>query len=402
MLSPPPVDARPAVPVQEAPEPAAAAAAAPRLDVSPLTRSAAGAPASTEPQVLGKGTYGCVVAPSLPCEGDAAGAAESIVGKVFFGREYDTSNEEFDFEQRYVLPLDRDYKFHARFYNRCEVPHASLPATVKSGCLKGIPVGDPRRAQQVVYSQIRIQRGRPLDKVPYLSWPLDKLRDKLRPLIDGVFKLADAGVLHNDLKPANVVVNDSDDLLLIDWGMGTTPSHIATQQETITKEIRDLTRVGDIPKWLENILPCFSPSYALTPPERMMFVRHELRKRFGTYSALGLVTQPYQALCTSMKGTPFYEKLSSFLGTLTQTSRVTDEITELATYTSSTPFLQAQFQIGVFLMYTFLRQIQVYAMTTMVAKMAAPSPSLRYQTKEEWRVAYDRAWETVLGASSRK
>ncbi len=72
---------------------------------------------------------------------------------------------------------------------------------------------------------------------------------KMKPLIEGVSKLHDAGYIHRDIKPQNIFISSNNELILGDFGL------VFGVDKEKTRISNDLSRVGTgewLPRWASN------------------------------------------------------------------------------------------------------------------------------------------------------
>lgn len=219
-------------------------------------------------KLLGKGGYGCGFFPALSCT-DPKKNSRAVVGKVF----YDEDSADIEINQAKLLKsIDPEQKFFLYPVDRCTV---SIDTLLKDGmeCVEDIDDVHGQLPPQV--QQLLMPNGGKT-----LSQYLKDLREPLtrtqalrlvRPLFQGVQLLQKHGMVHQDIKTPNIVINDRNRVRLIDWGTA------MDDMETVYADINNMYLPPGFDHVDENGLPEFV--YCISPPEyRIVDYRKYVRK----------------------------------------------------------------------------------------------------------------------------
>jgi len=171
---------------------------------------------------LGEGSYGCVVAPKLPCSKDVEiyqstkANAKGVISKLF---KYD--GDDFKLETalaRKMSVWDKHGDYFILPYKSCYIKHTTLknnPAVKECGdfnpTMKYIPqLVLPYGGEDLINYLNKFQR-----KFPVIQWI-----GLLTNLLKGIKVLIEHKVIHQDLYTGNVLYNPTDDKLrFIDFGL---------------------------------------------------------------------------------------------------------------------------------------------------------------------------------------
>lgn len=196
---------------------------------------------------LGEGSYGCAFRPALPCRDEKtigpdglrttlpspvpraarATIAAASISKVF--KRTDALLEELQIVRK-LADLDPKQKYFVYARTVCETTPADLRTDPEHRSCRLL--GAPARARSRAYPTLKIPfGGRALDDVlgpsgraPPRAFrapdPLRALITALRPVLLGLGRLADAGLLHHDVKMDNILYDATrHECRLIDFGL---------------------------------------------------------------------------------------------------------------------------------------------------------------------------------------
>lgn len=198
-------------------------------------------------KLLGMGTYGCGFSPALECS-DKKGrewTRKKTIGKIFFRAadaekelEYANHARRLDPEQRFFLyPSDicsvSQSTYQRQGDKRCRVP--------KTDDLKQLLLTNGGKS---LHDFLDKRRGKSLSRGEVL-----RLVQRLFTAVDVLSK---GGVVHQDIKPQNVVLNNKDGIKIIDWGLSRTRDEMFDPERNVMFHDQD------------ELLPF---TYALSPPE---------------------------------------------------------------------------------------------------------------------------------------
>lgn len=179
-----------------------------------------------KPKYVARGTYGCVLAPPVPCaDGKLAAHTtnENVVSKVFHSRH--SMEDEAVSYKRLVKEIDPKGFFTVKLFGQCSVNIGSIPSKEVAACKyntteeddadRYIKIGLDPDLTQLLYDNggkaLNTVRGKGMFK---------KILFAMRPLFRGIVSMARTGMVHQDIKPPNVVYNKKTDrMFLIDFGL---------------------------------------------------------------------------------------------------------------------------------------------------------------------------------------
>lgn len=173
--------------------------------------------------IIGEGSFGCVVKPSLKCNNNDTISYENKVSKVLSTKHATTEISEYD----KIDKIDRKTQFYLGKPTKCKIEDSGSNREILSKCKK--------KGKEIIdnineYSLIVMEDGGiNLDQYVEImkTWPKNEesvkktelfLLETLR-LFTGlyVFKIDD--IMHHDLKPQNIVFNEANNRLnFIDFG----------------------------------------------------------------------------------------------------------------------------------------------------------------------------------------
>tara|TARA_Y100000389_G_scaffold8918_1_gene8376 strand:+ start:2176 stop:3651 length:1476 start_codon:yes stop_codon:yes gene_type:complete len=193
---------------------------------------------------LGSGTYGCIFYPAVACNNN--NQIKPGVGKVF------SSKNESDIEHtlgKQFYNMDKKGEYFNILTNSCDVSKNTLLANNSSKECKHI-VDTKDVYQQLIYKE----KGSDLSK--FFRNKVFELSDKviveyIKNMLLCVDVLQKHKMAHLDIKPENILISDSEKLLLIDFGLA--------------------RKISDIYNILESYF-ILEYSYHIYPPEFKIFM----------------------------------------------------------------------------------------------------------------------------------
>jgi len=180
------------------------------------------------PNVIGEGSYGCVHKPSLKCNNKKDFSYENKVSKVLGYIEADTEYEEYD----KVRKADNNQDYYLGLPYVCDIDNKSI-TNLKA--IQKCKIGSDvfKKLKNNEYKLLIMEDGG-LNLEEFAnkmkSWPVNTenkekcekfLLESLR-LFKGLLVFKQHGLIHHDLKPQNIVYNETTNRLnFIDFGLMT-------------------------------------------------------------------------------------------------------------------------------------------------------------------------------------
>ena len=169
---------------------------------------------------IASGQYGCAFSPALPC--DLPRPRKKHVGKVF-AKDREAIHEQ-NIQEHIIYKVDPTHTFTVGFLGNCTITelsdkddHARCPHLWDNS---------PIRYKQLIYNYGGVSLD-DLLKRPKRSMSLKKILAAMLPIFKGVAKLNTMGYIHQDIKPANILVKDNK-CYLIDFGICVSRNKIFT------------------------------------------------------------------------------------------------------------------------------------------------------------------------------
>ena len=164
---------------------------------------------------IGRGTYGCVVSPPLPCEDSGqVQKTDDMVGKVFFNQKGFLREKEF---HEVLLQIDPHFEFTVAYQGTCNANTSTMPAKDITNCrylFKG------QKYPQIIL----VNGGRDLydylEKTKGTLSSFRKLIPKFLSVVKGLQVMVSHGYIHQDIKPENLLW-DGNSMKLIDFSLMT-------------------------------------------------------------------------------------------------------------------------------------------------------------------------------------
>lgn len=176
---------------------------------------------------IASGSYGEVYSPPIKCEDKSLTKVkrnENNVGKVFL------ETKHFDEEFNVMSKIPKEFEPFAIFNKyACNINNPSKRDTSDNGlhAQKGM--------MQIVYpnggsSLLQLLNEKAdTSEVNRIKWCV-KIFKAFEPIIKGLEMMKSHKILHNDIKPANIVISSKNGAKLIDWGMAFSYNTIVDKQ----------------------------------------------------------------------------------------------------------------------------------------------------------------------------
>jgi serine/threonine protein kinase len=159
-------------------------------------------------KLLGYGTYGCIFYPAIKCKSNEK---KKGVGKVF--SDEDELQVEYEIGKQ-LQHIDKNGKYLNVMVNSCDVDVDEL-MSFKKGCKH---LKNPRQEyKQLIYKEKGMDFSKFLKKTKQFN--LFDNTDYVMNLLKGVELIQKHKLVHLDIKQENLLISDSNKLLLIDFGM---------------------------------------------------------------------------------------------------------------------------------------------------------------------------------------
>ena len=174
---------------------------------------------------LGSGTYGCIFYPAVACNNN--NQIKSGVGKVFSSK--DESNMEHTLGKQFQK-MDKKGEYFNILTNACDVSKNTLLTNDSNKECEHI-VTNIELYKQLIYKE----KGSDLSKFfrnEEFELSDKKIVEYIKNMLLGVDVLQQHKMAHLDIKPDNILISDSDKLLLIDFGLARKISDIYNISES--------------------------------------------------------------------------------------------------------------------------------------------------------------------------
>lgn len=190
-------------------------------------------------------------------------------------------------------------------------------------------------------------KGSLVDEFPGLIGDINRLKKIFNAIFDGVKYLHDEGIYHRDLKPENILMNNDDDVVISDFGLGRntnsqstrltrtgigmgTQVYMAPEQFADSKNVDERADIYSLGKMIyEGFAGLLTNPYAdlsVLPPTVARVVdkstRYNREERFQTVEELRLA---FNLVLDNMIGITHTSNLSTILAEVLTATHVTDE-----------------------------------------------------------------------------
>jgi len=150
------------------------------------------------------GAYACVYVPSKHCK-DHKKQHTNTIGKIFSKQKHLHEEEVIANKINKIDPLER---FTVKSYGSCDIIKFT-----NARCDHDLKHAN----KQLIYRY----GGYPVSRMLKTSSDFKTFFKNLLPLLTGIQKLLDKNIVHQDIKPANILINDKNKISLIDFGLMT-------------------------------------------------------------------------------------------------------------------------------------------------------------------------------------
>lgn len=202
------------------------------------------------PKYIDKGSYGCVFKPSIPCPGKKQ--KKKTISKIF--RDNYEAKKEWN-ESRIVKSIDKYNKFTLSPTDYCKIDRSIIGNKIND-C--GYKWSFLNSWSQIIYPD----GGHDFSSKNIQEYNFLDILNSLTPIINGIVTIKNKGFCHFDIKPLNIVYNNSiNKASLIDFGL------LESLKNIYTKERIDY----------------FSRDYMWYPPESRLYSYYNSQKSIFTY-----------------------------------------------------------------------------------------------------------------------
>lgn len=189
---------------------------------------------SINPKVIGQGTYGCVLKPSLKCNDNSVDSYDNMVSKII--RKGDAKKEMSEYKK--VDKADKKKEFYLGKPVLCNLEDENL---VNKDAIRNCKIGKEVLAKLDKYQLIVMEDGgENLETYTkrIKTWSTsqkntelcEKFLLELLRLFYGLYQFERHGLVHHDLKPQNIVYNEKKNRLnFIDFGLMESRKKLITQ-----------------------------------------------------------------------------------------------------------------------------------------------------------------------------
>lgn len=174
----------------------------------------------------GKGSYGCVIHPAIPCDDTDVKNRNKHVSKIFYEDEY--ADDEI-FKSELINNFDKNQQYSIKPLKSCLIDTKNLPLQIHEECNfeDGMTTNSYSKfnknltfKKQIIYEDAGISLRNIFDVYPQIMY--EDMLVYFQNLFEAVVKLNEANLIHLDIKPRNIVFNIDNkgrELRLIDFGL---------------------------------------------------------------------------------------------------------------------------------------------------------------------------------------
>jgi serine/threonine protein kinase len=192
--------------------------------------------AAAELKILGKGTYGCVTEPTIPCADGKPGYMDVVPGMPYVSKLY--VNSKWDNK-----PDDAEKEYNNAQIMASIDPHHLFSVSSGGWCTPRLTPAT--RLQYTAACQVKPSReiGRQMyyenggDNIENLRanglFSTEEILRALTNILEGLVQMAAAGIVHMDIKSTNIVMDSTGRTRLIDFGFVRHWNDIVTQNDDL-------------------------------------------------------------------------------------------------------------------------------------------------------------------------
>jgi serine/threonine protein kinase len=198
---------------------------------SKYTRRSRGSHAQTGGIPILAGAQGCVFKPSLKCNNRPRNYNDGNISKLGETKSVESEMREYEQIKRYLMHIKNYKQYFSMQANLCEPDRLEPHDLVNfddvcinfklQGNISGANVNENlNKLRMINMPDLGIDLKKWMDQTAFNAERIRKLNDHISDLlIHAVGPMNRLGVMHNDLKSENVMIDRNNDARIIDWGL---------------------------------------------------------------------------------------------------------------------------------------------------------------------------------------